>query len=178
MMTRLSCLFFDAIGSEMDEENFVTGIGSKIRKVLKVTGIVVGVIIFFSVTLAIVFHRLGNRPFPLESLELKDAKLLPGTFESRLLAGNLEKEGINPFQVRVTNKEESLGVKEIKVSVNFYGKDKSSIDGAMFILHGVVPPRSTRLLQYDYLMIKSLPAGGEWTSDFSVLSAKRTWILD
>lgn len=110
---------------------------------------------------------MENRSFPVKSLECKDEKLY----------GSWDRGEATSFQVRVTNKE-SFGVKHVKIRIDFYGKDKNPIDGTFITLYKNVPPRSTRLLQRNYLGIKGLPPEGEWTWTYSIIDAKRTWIFD
>ncbi|MBW1728526.1 MAG: hypothetical protein JRI94_03415 [Deltaproteobacteria bacterium] len=145
----------------------MTGIKSKIKKALKITGIAFGVIIILGIVSVAFVYKMENRSFPVKSLECKEGKLF----------GNWGRGEATSFQVRVTNKK-SFGVKEIKIQINFYGKDKSPVDGTFITLHKNVPPRSTRLLHCNYLTIKGLPPEGEWTWTYSIINAKRTWIFD
>lgn len=140
---------------------------SKIKKALKIIGIILGLIVILGIASSIFVYKMNNRPFPVKSLECKDGKVF----------GNSQKGEVTTFQVRVTNKE-SFGVKDIRIKIEFYGKDEEPIDGATFTLYENVPPMTTRLLQHKYFTIEGLPPEGEWTWKYSISEAKRTWVFD
>ena len=142
------------------------GVKSKIRKTMKIVGIILGIIVVLGVASLTLVYKMENRPFPIKSLECKDGKL----------SGNWDRGEVTSFQVRITNKE-SFSVRNIRVKIDFYGKDKEPIDGTFITLYQDVPPRSTRLLRYKYLTIVGLPPKGQWTWTYSIIGAYRTWIL-
>jgi hypothetical protein len=142
-------------------------IKSKFKKVLKVIGMIFGIIVVLGIVSFIFVYKMDNRPFPIKSLECKDGKVF----------GNFKTGELTSFQVRVTNKE-SFGVKDIKIKFEFFGKDKEPIDGATITLYENVPPMTTRLLQQKYFRIEGLPPEGDWTWRYSITDAKRTWIFD
>ena len=130
----------------------------KIKKFAKPMAIVIGIIALICVIGGIYIYIMDNRPFPIESLECKDAKL----FRDR---GN-----VDMFAVRVTNKE-NFGAKDIKIRIGFFDTLGNPIDAAVITFFEMVPPKSTKLLTNN-INISPLPP--KWKSTFIILSAKRT----
>jgi hypothetical protein len=143
----------------------------KIKKFVKVLGITIGIMALFFIAVKIYIYKMENRPFPLNSLELKD-----GLLEMNFISGC-----IDYFRARVTNKEK-FGVKDIEIRIDIFDKKGNSIDGRLVEIHEV-PANSTRYVTgYSkesftggQMNICDLPPNNEWTWAYKVKSAKRTW---
>lgn len=130
---------------------------NKTKRYAIVTAIVIGIIALFFAMREIYIYIMDNRPFPIESLECKDAKL----FRNR---GN-----VDMFALKVTNRE-NVGVKDIKIRIGFFDTLGNPINATVITFSEMVPPKSTKHLTSN-VSISQLPA--KWKSTYTILDAKR-----